>query len=227
MSTTTIARFRAAALLAAPAVMLVSFLYHPHIGDPIDPGVAARIAAAVVADPARWAIAHAGVAVGSGLLVLAFLALSGLLRESGEERWSAVAIPFVVLGSTLYAMLPAMEFAPLAAARAGVDAEAVQAALFTWFAPVILTSAAVYFVGVLAFAAAIARSRVLSPELRWLVVAALVVAAASRFVPLAAVQFYVQGVAGVVALWPFAYLALRQPRARAVAGHATSATASA
>jgi hypothetical protein len=37
------------------------------------------------------------------------------------------------------------------------------------------------------------------------VVAALIVMAVSRFVPLAAVQFYVQGVAVIVAFWPLAF----------------------
>ncbi|MGH3469171.1 MAG: hypothetical protein ACRDQF_15730 [Thermocrispum sp.] len=37
------------------------------------------------------------------------------------------------------------------------------------------------------------------------VVAALAVAALSRFVPLGVVQTYVQGAASVVALWPLAY----------------------
>lgn len=34
---------------------------------------------------------------------------------------------------------------------------------------------------------------------------ALVVLAASRFVPLGAVQFYVQAAAGLIGLWPLAY----------------------
>jgi hypothetical protein len=43
------------------------------------------------------------------------------------------------------------------------------------------------------------------------VVVALIVMAVSRSVPLATVQFYVQGVAAVVALWPLAYAMRTQP----------------
>jgi hypothetical protein len=55
--------------------------------------------------------------VASGLLVLAFLAIRSYLREAGEDRWNILALPFIVVGSTLFAVLPGMEFAPLAAAE--------------------------------------------------------------------------------------------------------------
>jgi hypothetical protein len=55
--------------------------------------------------------------VASGLLVLAFLAIRSYLRGTGEDRWSILALPFIVVGSTLFAVLPGMEFAPLAAAE--------------------------------------------------------------------------------------------------------------
>ena len=59
--------------------------------------------------------------------------------------------------------------------------------------------------GVLGFARGISDSYVLRPQLTPLVVAALVVMAAARFVSWGAVQFYVQGAAGIAALWPLAY----------------------
>jgi hypothetical protein len=62
-------------------------------------------------------------------MVLAFLAIRSYLRNVGEERWSVLGLPFIVVGGTLFAVLPGMEFAPLAAAEAGTDAEAAQAAL--------------------------------------------------------------------------------------------------
>jgi hypothetical protein len=46
------------------------------------------------------------------------------------------------------------------------------------------------------------------------VVAALFVMAVSRFVPIGPVQFYVQGVAGIVAFWPIAYHLLKQTLTR-------------
>ncbi len=55
-------------------------------------------------------------------------------------------------------------------------------------------------------------------------VAALVVMAAARFVPLGLVQFHVGGAAGIVALWPLAWHMWRRPAARA-AGLRSSAVA--
>lgn len=205
MAPTTIRWFQAAILLAAPAVMLAAFLYHPHIGNPVDPDTAQRIAEAVAAHPTQWAVAHLLTAVGSGLLVLAFLALHHHLREAGAARWSGPALPFVVMGSLLYALLPAMEFAPLAASRAGVDAHAVQEALYTWFVPTMAVAAVLFLAGAAGLALGIVRSGLLSPALARVVAGALVAMALARFVPLSLVQFHVQGLLGLVALWPLAH----------------------
>ena len=70
-----------------------------------------------------------------------------------------------------------MEFAPLAAAEAGVDGEAIQAALAPWFIPILVTGATTFAVGVFAFAKGIADSRILSRRLRRAVVWGLVVMA--------------------------------------------------
>jgi hypothetical protein len=96
--------------------------------------------------------------VGSGLTVLAFLAIRSYLREAGEERWSVLALPFIVMASTLFAFLPAMEIAAL-------------------------TAALMFEFGVRGFAMGIVSSGALSPRFTWLVVGALVVMAATRFVP--------------------------------------------
>jgi hypothetical protein len=161
---------------------------------------------------------HLTVGVASGLLVLAFLAIRSYLREAGEDRWSILALPFIVVGSTLFAVLPGMEFAPLAAAEAGADVQATQAALAPWFLPVLGTGAATFAIGVFAFAKGIADGRILSRRLTWLVVGALVVMAVARLVPVGAVQFYVQGAAGIVALWPLAYEMWKRPEAARPAG---------
>lgn len=210
MPATTTARFRAAIVAVAPAVLLGGFAYHPYFHHP-DP---AAIAAAVTSDTTRWGVAHLTVGVGSGLAVLAFLAIRSYLREAGEERWSALALPFIVMGSTLFTLLPGMEFAPLAAAATGGDVQAAQAALAPWFVPILLTGAVIFALGVLGFAMAIARSGVLTPGLTGLVVGALVGMAAARFVPLGAVQFYMQGAAAIVALWPMAHAMWKHPEAR-------------
>lgn len=213
-SATTNARLRAAILAIAPAVMLFGSGYHPWIGSPADDGFFDTLAAAIAAEPTRWWVSHLAVAGGSGLLMLAFLALRSHLREAGEERWSGSGLPFIIMGSTLYALLPAMEFAPLAAIRAGADAAAVQAALVPWFMPILLTSAALFALGVLGFVMGIARGAIVSPAATWTVGAALLVMAAARFFPVGAVQLYVGPVAGIVALWALAYVIWRQPRAQ-------------
>jgi FtsH-binding integral membrane protein len=67
-----------------------------------------------------------------------------------------------------------------------------------------VTAAVIFALGVLGFATGMVRSRVLGARLTWLVVGALVVMVAARFVPLGA-ALYVGGMAGIVALWPLAY----------------------
>jgi len=118
MSTTTQARFRAAIVAIAPAVLLFAFVYHPYIANLTDK---AAVAAALSSDTTRWGLSHLAVGVGSGLAVLAFLAIRGYLREAGEERSSILALPFIVIGSSLFAFLPAMEIAMLAVADEGAD----------------------------------------------------------------------------------------------------------
>jgi hypothetical protein len=207
---TTRARWRAAIVAVAPAVLLAGFVYHPLLHHPTDP---VTIAAAAAADTTRWGIAHLAVAVGYGLAILAFIAIRSYLREAGEESWSATALPFIVMGSTLFAVLPGMEFAPLAAAETGADGAAIQAALIPWFVPVLLTGGISFAVGALAFGMAIARSGVTTRPATWLVVVALVVMATARFAPLSAAP-YVIAAAGILALWPLAYVMWTHPQAR-------------
>jgi hypothetical protein len=199
-------RWRTIAMVVAPAVLLAVFVAHPFLSGrlPNDAGVAE----AVVAGPTWWGAVHLATAVASGLIILAFLALRSYLREAGEDRFSALGVPFVVIGSTLFAFLPGMEFAPLAAAETGAtttEIEAAQEALASWFLPVLVAGALAFAIGVFGFARSISIVTVGSRGLTRVVVAALIVMAVSRFVPLAAVQFYVQGVAVIVALWPLAY----------------------
>lgn len=193
----------------APAVMLAAFVAHPYLVGLPDPQA---VAEAVEADTTRWAIAHLLTGVGSALIALAFLAVRAHLRDAGEDRFSRWGLPFVVLGSALYGFLPGLEFAPLAAAETGGDVIAVQAALEPWFVPVFVTSAITFAIGVLAFTRGIARSRILSGRTTRTVVAALAVMAAARAVPLGMVQFYVQALAGLVALWPLAHAMWRRPQ---------------
>jgi hypothetical protein len=201
-ATTTRDRYGAVAVALAPAVMLVALVGHPFLVRLPD---AAAVAEAVEQSTTRWGVVHLLTAVGIILTALAFLAIRAWLRDAGEDRFSAWALPWVILGSALYALLPALEFAPMAAALIGGDVAGVQAALQPWFIAILASSAIIFTVGIVGFARGIAVSKILSPPLTTIVVSALVVLAVSRFVPLGAVQFYVQAAAGVVALWPLAY----------------------
>lgn len=202
MNDTIRAGFRPAVTLIAPAVLAAGLLYHPFIPNLTD---AASVAAAAKQDTFRWGLAHLMVGIGSAFIALAFLAIRSWLRDAGEERWSAAALPFVVMGSTLFAILPGMEFAVLAAVEMGADVTAAQAAVDPWFRPVLLTGSAIFALGILGFAIGIVRSGILSPRLGTFVFGALVVMAVVRFVPLGPVLFYVGSAATILALWPLAY----------------------
>lgn len=218
----TVARARITILAVAPVVMLAAYVYHPHIA--ILPSAEA-VAHAVQADTQRWAIAHFGVALGAALMALAFIALRGHLRDAGENRWSMIALPFLVMGAALYAFLPGMEFTVLAASLTGGDVVASQQAINPWFTPTMMSSALMNAIGLGCLARGISRSNALDAGVRPLVLIALVVMAASRFVPIGPVQFYVQGMAGVLALWPIAQdIARRAARERAAHSQAMPAT---
>jgi hypothetical protein len=207
--TATRARLRSAVVAAAPLVLLAGFVSHPFIG--LGPPDAAAVGAAAAAETTRWGVSHLIVALGSGILLLAFLAVRTSLRESGEDRWSARAVPPIVIASVLYAVLPGMEFAALAAAETGADVRAAQAALEPWFMPVIMASGITFLLGTLGFARGLASIAPVNPTSTGVVVVALVAAGLSRVVPLTGVQFYVQSAALIVALLPLAYDMWRHP----------------
>ena len=205
-------QWRTVILVAAPAALLAALVAHPYLAGRLPND--AEVAAAVASGTTRWGLVHLATSVASSLIMLAFLAVRSYLREAGEDRLSTLGVPFVVIGSTLFAVLPGMEFAVLAAAEtdattAGI--EATQEALSSWFVPVLVSGASAFAIGVLGFARALSITTVGGPALTRVVVGALIVMAISRFVPLAAVQFYVQGVAAIVALWPLAYVTRTQP----------------
>lgn len=192
----------------APVWLLAALVYHPIIPDLTDK---AAVAAAMTPDPVRWGFAHLAVGIGAALLVLAFLALRRYLQQAGEHRWSRPAIPLIVLGSTLFAFLPAMEIAMLGAVGAGADVRAVLVAMDPWFVPILLSGSAIFALGLLGFAVAIVRSGVLGRPLTWFVVGMLALSAATRFVPSHPV-LVAGGVALVAALWPLAYRMHRHPQ---------------
>jgi hypothetical protein len=201
VSRTTLARIRAAVLFGAPALLLLGFAYHPYVANPTDE---AAVASAAADDTTRWGLAHLAVGVAYALMALAFVALRSYLREAGEERWSALGLPFAVLGSCLFIPLTGMEFALLAAAETGGDVLAAQEELTPWFIPVLVAAALSSAIGALCFATGVARSSVLARAVTRIVVAGFVVLALARFVPLGVTQVVV-GLAAVTALWPIGH----------------------
>lgn len=199
-------RLGAAIVGIAPAVLVAGFFYHPYISPPLDE---AAIAAAAASGPTRWALAHLAVGVGYGLMVLAFLAIRRDLRAAGEDRWSPRALPSLALGSTLFAILTGMEITLAAVAERGGDVQAIQASLFPWFLPILLTGAVSFALGAIGFAWGIARSAVLSPGPTRMVAGALLVMAVARFLPLSPAP-YVIAAASIVAMWPLAFVMWRQ-----------------
>lgn len=203
MSPQSTASRRAVVVAGTPLIMITAFALHPYLPGR-QPNVEA-LAAAVSSDPTRWGLVHLATGLGSALLAVAFLMIRTHLSRAGEDTWSRVGLPLVMVGCALYAMLPAMELAPLAALESGGDPAATQQALLDWFLPVLLLSGITFGAGAACFAMGVPRSRVLARGPAKLVAASLVVMALSRFVPLSAVQFYVQGLACYAAMLPLAH----------------------
>lgn len=218
------ARWGAAAVAVAPTVMAAGLFAHPLLGNPKDAGFLAALEGAVVADTFRWAVVHLAIAVASGLMILAFLALRSYLRSAGGDRWSAVGVPFVVMGSLLFALLPAFEFAPVAAAGAGADIQATQAVLQPWLMSTQLTSGVLFLLGTLAFVKGLTQRRVMGRASTTVVASALTVMALTRLLPPGVVLLYVGPIAGLVALWPLAYAMWKRPDGRSDAASPRIAT---
>jgi hypothetical protein len=192
-------------LAVAPATLLVALVAHPFIEGRLPNQTA--IAEEVVAGTTRWGVVHLAAGLASALIALAFLSLRQYLHEAGEDRFSGFGLPLVVVGSTLYALMPGMEFAALAAAETGAttaEVAEVQDAIGPWFMPVLITSGLTFGLGAISFVGAIRVSKIASARITQVVTVALIVMALSRIVPLSVTQFYIHGLAAVVALWPLA-----------------------
>lgn len=203
-------RMRAAIVAIGPAALFAAFIYHPYIG--LGPPDNVAIATAAASNPTRWGLAHISAGLASALFVLTFLAVRSYLRDTGDDPWSARAVPAIVVSGTLYAMLPGMELAAiLGAIETGADLVAAQHSIRQWFIPVIAASGITFVVACFNLARGIARSEVLSRPWTYLVVTAFAVMAGSRLVPLAATQFYAQGLLSLLAFWPLAYQMWKSP----------------
>ena len=201
MSEVTQARLRAGVVAIAPVVLLIGLLYHPYVGDLTD---RAALAEEVAADTTRWAWSHLIVAAGLALTLLLAVSVRSYLRAAGEQMWSFVAMPLLVIGGGMFAAITGVEIGAAAAVEGTAQGEAFADAADPWVMPLILGGAVVFGLGWLSLATAIYRSEVLGRELTWVVVGALVALTVAAFIP-AGWAFYVIGVAAVVAGWPLAY----------------------
>ncbi len=201
---------RALVVAAGPVLLTAALLWHPPLPGRLPDS--AGVADAASADFTRWGLSHVAAALASAAIALAFVAVRGFLRERGDGSASAVGLGLVLIGSTLYAMLPGMEFAVIAAHETGADLAETHAALESWFVPVLAIGGVTFALGTAFFAGAVLRT-VSFGRLPTIVVAlALVVFGLCRLVPVGAVQFYVQSVAALVALLPLAVAIGTSPR---------------
>lgn len=196
------ARGRAATVAVGPLLLLGALLWHPPIPGRLPDSAA--VADAAVADVTRWGLSHLALAVASAMIVVSFVAVRSHLRERGDRSLSAVGLGFAVVGSTLYAVLPGMEFSVLAAHDTGADLAATQDALDSWFIPTLVSGSLLFAIGATLFAVAIVRSAALGRTEALVIAGALVVFGLSRLVPIGVVQFYVQPAAALLALLPVA-----------------------
>lgn len=196
------ARGSAAVVAIGPLLLLVALLWHPPLPGRLPDGNA--VADAAAADTTRWGLSHLALAIASAMIVLAFVAVRGHLRDRGDRSLSAVGLGFVVLGSTLYAVLPGMEFSLLVADETGADLAATQGALESWFVLVLIGGSLLFAIGTTLFAVAVVRSAALGRTEALMIAGALVFFGLSRLVPIGVVQFYVQPAAALLALLPIA-----------------------
>lgn len=207
MSTPTRNWFRAAAMVIAPVVLLVAFLYHPFLAGAAAP-TPEVVAEAAEADTTRWAMAHLLTIGAFALTALAFQALRGRLRDAGEERWSSWGFPLALVGFVLLAGLPAIEMTIAGAIETGVDTVALIEAVNPLFLTLLITGSVAFVLGTLAFAMGVVRGAIMGPGMTTLVAVALVVAALAMAAP-PFWAFYVMGVAVIVAFWTVAWATMR------------------
>ncbi len=172
MAARTQLRLRAFALFAAPVPLLVAFIIHPYLKNEFD---VSAVAADVVADPGRWVFAHIMLMVGFTAILIAVVALRGQLRTAGEERWSIISVPLLILGGTVFNAVWGMEIAVAAVANVGGDVEAVLKESDRWLGPVGIVGYVVWIIGWLSMAVAVYRSRILGRRQTWVILVSTIV----------------------------------------------------
>ena len=197
-------RLGALALFAAPVVLLVAFILHPYLEDEFD---VSAMAAKVVSDPERWALAHVLLIVGFAFMMVAVLALRALLRTAGDERWSFIAVPLLIGGGAIFTGIWGLEITVAAVANVGGDVEAVFEESDQWFEPLGIVGYAMLALGWISMALAVHRSHILIRQQTWVVLAATVVMLAGFSIPATGGAYlFALGMLGFT--WMLAYHAL-------------------
>jgi hypothetical protein len=202
---------------AGPVLLLGAMLWHPPLPGRLPDSDA--VANAAAADITRWGLSHLAFALAAAAVAVAFIPVRSYLRERGDGWFSAVGLALVVVGSTLYAVLPGMELSVIAAHETGADLAATQDALQPWFVPVLVGGSIIFAAGTTLFAVALVRTAPMGIG-TVMIAAALIVFGVSRLVPIGVVQFYVQPAAALLALLPLAAeIAAARTQRTTVVGH--------
>lgn len=191
----------AAVLFVAPAVLLAGALAHPFVGDYTHTIV---VADAVRAAPGQWAVAHLLLAIGLGLMPLVVLVIRQEFRSAGEQRWSGIGLPLLIVGGTLMATIVGTEITLAAVVDSGGDVLAVREADEALTLPVFLGGVLLFVLGWLSFAMAFYRARILPTALNWWAIVALVAVAITFFIP-QTLGTYGFGLAILVVSWLVGY----------------------
>jgi hypothetical protein len=191
----------AAVLFIAPAVFLAGALAHPFVRDYTHTSV---VADAISAAPGRWAVSHLILAIGLGLMPLAVLVIRHEFRSAGEQRWSAAAVPLLIVGITLLGAYAGTEITLAAVVNTGGNVLAVRVADATLTAPLFLGGVLLFGLGWLSFAMAFYRARILPSPLNWWAIVALVAIPIASFIPLT-LGTYAYGLAILMVCWMVGY----------------------
>jgi len=170
----------AAVLFITPVVFLAGALAHPFVADYTHTNV---VADAVRAAPGQWEVAHLLLAIGLGLMPLAVLVIRHEFRRAGEERWSAIGVPLLIVGTTLVGTIVGTEITLAAVVDSGGDVLAVREADEALTLPLFLVGVLLFVLGWLSFAMAFYRARILPTALNWWAIVALVAIAIAFFIP--------------------------------------------
>ena len=199
----------AAVLFIAPAVLLAGILAHPFVRDYTDTSV---VAEAVSVAPGQWAVSHLTLAIGLGLVSLAVLAIRHEFRSAGEQRWSAIGVPLLIVGATLLGAIVGTEITLSAVIDTGGDVLAVREATETSTLPLFLAGVLLFGLGWLSFAMAFYRARILPSAPNRLATVALVAVPIAIFVPQTS-GTYAYGLAILMVSWLVGYrmIAKRPP----------------